>query len=366
MLIIVSCHSGQETVLAPQLSLSIDEVKMPIPDDMPNDWYAVSSSFENGARVLHMYDQNQKNIIQYSLDQKRIINRVYPFSDTLDPGNVPVNVYRMENGYFLSGGIRQEFLLVGDDGTLKNLWNYYYPWSGLIKNWNYNFKYRPRSSATSSLSMLNKQTIPIYIELANVSYDAVYRDDFYDYDLFGTLDLHTGILERFPVRFPENFNRNGLSYPMRFIPSFTALADGKIAYSFGIDDTIHVLDTKTGEITDFSIPNPNFLLNIRPVDQATFMNRNGYVEFTSNLSYYSGLYYDPYRNGLVRMGLKKESNRLTRIYELLDENMNIVGQFEQPSQYSPTPFFFPNEIWFPFQMGYAENEMKLLRVIIED
>jgi hypothetical protein len=365
-LLTVSCHNRQETVLSSQLRISIDEVKIPIPNDMPNDWIGIAASFENGERVLHQYDQYHKSIIQFSLDRKQIIKRIYPFSDTLDPGNNPIYIHRIEKGYFLSGGAKLGFMLINNDGNLKILWNDYYPNTRLIKNWDYNFKYRPRSSASTSLSMLDKHTIPIYIELSNMSYDAVYRDDFYDYDIFGKLNLHTGVLERFPVRFPENFNRNGLSYPMRYIPSFTSMADGKIAYFFGIDDTIHVLDTNTGEISDFSIPNPSFPLNIRPIDQASFMDRNWYVEFTSNLSYYSGLYYDPYRKGLVRMGLKKENRRLIRIYELLDENMNIVGQFEQSSQYSPTPFFLPNEIWFPFQMGYAEDEMKLLRVRIEE
>ena len=368
LVVIVSCQQPkQETsIIVPQLKLSIDEVKVTIPDDIPNDWLGIAASFENGERVLHQYDQYHKHIIQFSLDRKQIIKRVYPFSDTLDPGNNPVYVQRIEKGYFLLGGVRLGFMLIDDDGNLKNLWNDYYPNKHLIKNWDYNFKYRLRSSTSTSLSMLDKQTIPIYIELANMSYDVVYRDNFYDYDIFGKLDLHTGVLERFPIRFPNDFNRNGLSYPMRHLPSFTAMEDGKMAYFFGINDTIHILDTNTGEITDYSIPNTSFPINIRPVDQAFFMDRNQYSEFSSNLSYYSGLYYDPYRKGLLRMGLKKENNRLTRIYELLDENMNIVGQFEQPSQYSPAPFFLPNEIWFPFQMGYAEDEMKLMRVVIEE
>jgi len=364
---IVSCQQPmQETSIVPQLKLSIDEVKVPIPDDMPNDWLRITASFENGERILHQYDQYHKNIIQFSLDRKQIIKRIYPFSDTLDPGNIPVYVQRIDKGYFLLGGFKLGFILIDDDENLKNLWNDFYPNKRLIKNWDYNFKYNLRPYSSTSLSMLDKQTIPIYIELANMTYDVVYRDDFYDYDIFGKLDLHTGELERFPIRFPSDFNRNGLSYPMRHLPSFAAMDDGKMAYFFGIDDTIHILDTKTGEITDYSIPNTSFPINIRPVDQAFFMDRNQYREFSSNLSYYAGLYYDPYRKGLLRMGLKKENNRFTRIYEILDEKMNIVGQFEQPSQYSPTPFFLPNEIWFPFQMGYTEDEMKLMRVVIEE
>ena len=46
--------------------------------------------------------------------------------------------------------------------------------------------------------------------------------------------------------------------------------------------------------------------------------------------------------------------------------MNIVAQFEQPTIDYSRPLFFPDEIWFPYDQGFAENEMKLLRVRIED
>jgi hypothetical protein len=210
--------------------------------------------------------------------------------------------------------------------------------------------------------MLNDWMVPVQIELANVAYSAVFRDDFYQHDLFATLDLKEGTLKQFPIRFPDNFYNNGFSYPMNFLPSFTANGPSSMAYFFGLDDVIHVLNTETGEISEHKIPNPNFPLNIRPIDQAGYNDALYRREHYANLSYYAGLFFDPYRNGLVRMGMKTENGNTSRIFELIDKKMQIVAQFEQSIEYTPNPVFFPNEMWFPYLQGYAEDEMKLMRV----
>jgi hypothetical protein len=153
---------------------------------------------------------------------------------------------------------------------------------------------------------------------------------------------------------------------VQLIPAFTSMGESKMAYFFGNDDMIHVLNTQSGEVEDFKVSNPNFPVNINPIDQASFNDRKISEEFYANSNYYIGLYYDPYRKGLLRIGLKQQKGISSRIYELLDENMNIVAQFEQPTVNYNNPLFFPDEIWFPFTRGYGENEMKLLRVRIEE
>ena len=210
--------------------------------------------------------------------------------------------------------------------------------------------------------MLKDWKIPIHIELTNKAYRGVFLNDFYQRDIFATLDLKEGVLQSFPVRFPDKFYNNGFSYPLNHLPSFTAYGDSAIAYTFGIDDVIHILHTETGEITDYKVPNPEFPLSIRPTEESTLNDRSLFGEYIEEQQYYIGLHYDPFRDGLLRVGIKKNNGITTRIFELLDKDLTIIAQFEQPSQYSGVPIFFPNEILFPFQQGYAEDEMKLMRV----
>jgi hypothetical protein len=210
--------------------------------------------------------------------------------------------------------------------------------------------------------MLNDWNTTIYIELTNKAYKGVFLDDFYQHDIFATLDLKEGVLKSFPVRFPDKFYNNGFSYPLNYLPPFTAYGDSAIAYTFGIDNLIHVLHTETGEITDYKVPNPDFAVNIRPTEEATLNDRSLFQDYIEEQQYYIGLHYDPYRDGLLRVGIKRNNGISTRIFELLDEEMSIIAQFEQPSEFSGVPIFFPNEIFFPFQQGYAEDEMKLMRV----
>ncbi len=363
---IVSCQQPkQETSIVPQLKLSIDEVKVPIPDDVPNDWGFGASSWEANERILHLYDINRKEIIQYSLDQEKELKRISPFSDTLDPGNVPLHLYRLNEGYFLSQEQKLGFMKIDDQGNLIKLWNNFIPSRDKIKNWNYDFKYWLRSSPTRNLSMLNEYTVPIFVELANVA-NGVFREDFYVHDLFATLDMKEGVIRKFPIRFPDGFLINGRSFPRNSIPAFTAMGEGKIAYNFGINDIIHVLDTQTGEVTDFAVPNNEAPVDIMPIDQSTYMDASQSSEVFANSFYYSQLSYDPYRKVLLRMGLKTVNGETSRVLEIINKDMKIVGQFEVPQQYSPVPYFFPNEMWFPYRRGYKENEMMLLRVVIEE
>lgn len=363
---IVSCQQPkQETIIVPQLRLSIDEVKMPIPDNMPNDWGFGASSWEGNERILHLYDLNRKEISQYSLDQEKLLKKVSPFSDTLDPRNVSAHLYRLDGGYYLSSS-NLGFMRIDDEGSLIKLWNNFIPRSNRINNWDYDFKYSLRTSKTMRLSMLDEWTIPLQVEITNASNSSVYSEYFYNHDLFAILDMKEGLIKRFPIRFPKEFLVNCRSYPRNSMPAFTAMGEGKMAFSFGINDSIHVLDTETGEVTDYAVPNIEAPVNIMPMNQDTFMDSNQSSAVYANSFYYSQLSYDPYRKGLLRMGLKTVNGIPSRVLEIIDEDMKIIGQFKVPQQYSPVPYFFPNEMWFPYRRGYKEDEMMLLRVRIEE
>ena len=312
-----------------------------------------------------MYDPYRKEIVKYTLDQEKELKRISPFSDTLDPGDGQIFLYKFKGGYFLSSPPSFGFMKLNDEGNLIKLWDDYIPKKGRIKNWNYDYKFSLRSSKTMALSMLDEWTVPIFVDLANEVF-GVYREDFYNHDLFAILDMKEGVIKRFPIRFPKEFLVNGRSYPRNSMPAFTAMGEAKMAYSFGINDSIHVLDTETGEVTDYAVPNIEASVNIMPMDQDTFMDSNQSSAVYANSFYYSQLSYDPYRKGLLRMGLKTVNGISSRVLEIIDEDMKIIGQFEVPQQYSPVPDFFPNEMWFPYRRGYKEDEMMLLRVRIED
>jgi hypothetical protein len=356
-----SCRPEEETEFVSQLNLIIDEVKVSIPDDMPNDWGMATSSWEDGERILYMHDLPTQSIIKYSLDKEEILQRMNPFSDTLDPRNIPVALYKLDDGFFMESAYLG-FLRMNEEGKLLHRWDTYYQRASRIKNWDYNTKYRIRNSKNSSLSVLDEWMIPIYIELANQGPAVVFNEDLYEHDLIATLDLKEGLLKTFPVRFPEGYLKNGLSYPSISMPAFTAMGKDKIAINFGIDDVIHVLDVNTGEMVRHSVPNPTMPINITKVDLNTFRNREEYAEANYNSFIYGNLFYDPYRDALVRMGVRKVNGESIRLFELIDAEMQIMGQFEFSLNYSVKPLFFPNEIWFSFLQGYKEDTMKLMRV----
>ena len=332
---------------------------------MPNDWMGVTSSIENNQRVIHIYDGYQKEIIQYNLDRKVIMKRISFLADTLNLGSSPFALFKRKDGYFLSAS-HKAFLVTDDNGQVLRKWDNYIPKTGIITNWNYSPKFSLRSYNTLTQSMLDDWNIPIHIEAANNAFNAVYKEDFTDRDLFATLDLENGKLRIFPIRFPQQFSANGNSYPMNYLPSFTAMGESRIAYSFGIDDVLYVLNTKSGVIEEFKVSNPNFSLNIFPVDQASFNDPAFLDDYSESLQYYGSLYYDPYREALLRVGFKQNNGQRVRVFELLDKEMNIIAQFEQSGVFSGRPLFFPNEMWFAYLQGYKEDTMKLMRVRVAE
>ena len=64
------------------------------------------------------------------------------------------------------------------------------------------------------------------------------------------------------------------------------------------------------------------------------------------------------------MAVNMENGVNHRIYELINSDWEVAAQFEPPSTYFAILIFFPNEIWFPYQLGYKPDEMKYYRVTI--
>jgi hypothetical protein len=360
-LIVLSCAEVQERNI--NVSLSFDEVLLPIPDDLTNDWYGASFSVENDQIILHIYDPYQKNIAQYSINEKKVINRLRPFSDTLNPGNNLVRLKKINSGYFASSIFG--FLHLDNTGKLLSKYDVYFPQNNRIENWDYSSKLRLSASRNALLSSSSPTTTPLAIELANVFKEAVFREDFYDFDILSNFDFTTGELTTFPIRFPDNFKQNGKSYPTNFKFSFTGLDNGRIAYSFGIDENIHILDVAKGKVETHLVSNPNLPIIIYPIDEISYRDKSFYSdEYLSNYTIYSNLYHHPDMEILLRMALKVENGVISTIFELINSNWDIIGEFELPENYFGIPVFFPNEIWFPFRFGYKPDEMKYYKVTI--
>lgn len=360
-LTVLSCAEVQERNV--NVSLSFDEVLLPIPEGLTNDWAGASFSIEDGKRRLHIYDPFQKIIAQYSVDEKRVINILKPFSDTLNPGNSGISLKKIESGYFIKSALG--FLHLSNDGKLYNRWDDFIARKNKIENWIYSSKKRLSPSGNYLLSTSSATSTPLATELANVYWEAVFREDFYDFDILSNFDFTTGELTTFPIRFPEKFNQNGKSYPTNFKFTFTGLNDNRIAYSFGIDENIHILDVKTGKVETHEVTNPNLPLKIYPIDNASFQNKDFFTyEYLANYTHYYHLFYHPYWNGIIRMAVHLENGVNHRIYELINSDWEVVAQFEPPSTYFAIPIFFPNEIWFPYFLGYKPDEMKYYKVTI--
>ncbi len=345
------------------VKLVFDEVLLPIPNDLTNDWRGASFSVENGQKILHIYDPFHKDISQYSVDEKKVINRLKPFSDTLDPGNSGIMFKKLRSGYFVHSSL--DFLHISNQGNLLAKWDYFIGKKNKMENWDYETRKRLFSTGNVMVSATSSTSVPLAIELTNVFWEGVFRQDFYEFDILSNFDFTTGQLTTFPIRFPASFNQNGKSYPTNHKFSFTGSEDGRIAYSFGIDENIHVLDIATGKVETHEVKNPNLPINIYPIDKASYLDKDFYTyEYLRNYTMYRHLLYSPYWDGFLRMAVHLDNGNLHLIYELINSDWEVVGQFEVPSAYHPIPIFFPNEIWFPFRLGYKPDEMKYYRVTI--
>jgi hypothetical protein len=365
-LVMYSCTSQSPEVQEPLLNRGIElsEEFMSIPNSMTNAWDFTSAYFENGEKRLLIYDMPKKAIHDYSLDQGLLANSMYIFSDTLDPKNTPLSMKKTERGYIFNSS--DFFGLFSFNGMLIKKWDIFYPRGNEIKNHTYDFKILPRSSINSFQSVTGIDKLPIRLFLANVFWQGVFEDEFYAYPLFGELDLRTGILKKLPVSFPSNFRVGNKSYPYKFQPAFTGCDDGRIAYQFGIDNIIHIIDTETEEIESFKVDNPDLPVEIYPIDIETFNNQAESQYYLANQATYGSIYYNQYTNGFLRSYSVSKNGVKKNYMEILNEDLEIVSYFEIVSSYSKVPLIYPDEIWFPFQRGYKENEMKLLKVTLSD
>lgn len=207
---------------------------------------------------------------------------------------------------------------------------------------------------------------PILFTLSNVFWQGVYEDNFYSFPLFGELDLSTGELKKFPVRFPSNFRVGNKSYPYKFQVSFIGCDDGRIAYQFGIDNVINFIDTETEEINSFEVNNPDLPVEIYPIDLDTFNDSAESKYYLDNQASYGSIYYNQYTNGFLR-GYSVSKNGMKRSYmEIINEDMEVISYFELGSSYSKIPMIYPDEIWFPILRGYRTDQMKFLKVNISE
>ena len=364
--IIFSCASPtsevQETLL--NKGIEISEEFMPIPDSMTNEWDSRSAYFENGEKRLLVYDIYTQAIHDYSLDQSALLKSMYVFSDTLDPKNTSVKMMKTESGYIFNTS--EFFGLFAFDGTLIKKWDIFYPRGNEIKNHTYDFKILPRSSINSFQSVTGVNKLPIRLFLANVFWQGVFEDEFYAYPLFGELDLRTGILKKLPVSFPSNFRVGNKSYPYKFQPAFTGCDDGRIAYQFGIDNIIYTIDTDSEEVKSFEVTNPELPVNIYPIGVETLNDLAEARIYLDNQSTYGEIYYNQYTKGFLRSYSVTTNGQKRSYMEIINEDMEVLSYFEIDTNYSTVPMIYPGEIWFPFQRGYKENEMKLLKVTLSD
>ncbi len=352
----------QETLL--NRGIKISEVLMPIPDDITNTWDNRSAYSKDGEKRLLVYDVSTKAIHDYSLNQSSLLKSMYVFSDTLDPKNTSVKMKKTESGYIFNSS--EFFGLFAFDGTLVKKWDIFYPRGNEIKNHTYDFKILPRSSINSFQSVTGIDKLPIRLFLANVFWQGVYEDEFYAYPLFGELDLRTGILKKLPVSFPSNFREGNKSYPYKFQPAFTGCDDGRIAYQFGIDNIIYTIDADTEEIKSFEVANPELSVNIYPIGVETLNDLAETRIYLDNQATYGEIYYNQYTNGFLRSYSVATNGKKRSYMEIINEDMEVVSYFEIDINYSTVPMIYPDEIWFPFQRGYKENEMKFLKISLSN
>lgn len=365
-LTLIACSKPEENS-KPNLKLSFNEVLLPIPEDLTNDWFNTWPLIDdNGQRSLLIYDPYQKNFAKYSLSEKKVIDRLRPFSDTLDPRNISVSIRKIESGYFLNSAYLG-FLYLDNNGELLKRWDAYIPDKNPIPNYNYDLKYRLNTSRSELLTRTGSTSTPLAIVLTNIYMEAIYKEDFYITDILANFNFATGEFKRFPIRYPDHFNQNGKTYPKNSLFAYVGLEDNRIAYCFGIDEDIHVLDVETGEVEVHSIVNPDLPLKIYPIDEAAYKGKEFFnYEYLANYTVYSNLSYHPDMDLLLRMALRVENNIVHKIFEIINSDYQIIGQFEIPEPYSVNPVFFPTEIWFPYLMGYKPDEMKYYRVTIEE
>ncbi len=342
--------------------LSFEEVLVPIPDGMTNDWNFISESYTNNERVVSIYDPFNKSFYNYSLDKKILVGQTMPFSDTLNPLMV-LPFIKTDDGFLANTD--KGILLLTDNGTLLKRWDHPFKLRNPIPN----FKYGRKVIYTSShfkISNFSPTKIAINLRLPNSHHEGVFNSASYEFPIFGELNLLTGHLKEYPLFFPIDFLKDGKSYPEHFDPKFTAFKKKYLAYMFGIDDKIYLYDLDNGKTTTHVVSNPKFPINVPSIEIDFFKNKAAFSAYKSTLNHYFALFYDYQNNVLLRYYAGQvDGGDRRRFVEILNDKLEIVSYFEVDSKYMVTPLFFPNEIWFPYFSGFKSDTMNFFKVVLE-
>lgn len=347
-------------------NLFIQEVLVPIPDSMTNDWNFIAESMEDGEKLVYVFDLYSKGIHSYSLDRMELKSTIFPFSsDTLSAMSV-IPFRKITGGYQVN--TEKGLLQLTDKGLLNRKWDHPFQRSNPIPDFTYGQNLILFSS-DFKMSGFDDSRVPITYRLINTDEDGVYQDQFYEKPLFGEFNFNTGELINYPISLPENFRSNGTSYPSLFAPKFTAFGEKKLAYLTGLDDLIQIFDITTNEITSYKVTNPDFKINIYPIDEATLKNPDQYREYRDGTSIYNGLHYDPVNSIFLRFysGSKSGAIKKNRYVEILNEDLELLSYFTLDKEFlgATNPLFFPGEIWFPYFMGYGQDEMKFTKIVLD-
>lgn len=361
--LVYSCNSVEENVnsFKPDL-IEFDEFTVPIPPYMTNAWNITSEVPNSDTKNIIIWDDYKKTFFEYSIDKKAVVDSLVLNSDTLNLNGF--NTFaKNDQGYFIETNF--DFFWLDNNGHLVSNWSKTNRGRKSMKNHDYSKAIL--SSDFLKQSVLNEESLPLTFRLVNEFGFGVFEDKFYEFPVLGSVDMETGEVTQYEVYFPKDeFQIGEESFPTKAYLQFTACGDDCLAYQFGIDDRVYFVNTKTGEVKSHSIKNEYFNVNISPISKVNFENRSIKTDYSSNNTTYIKIYYNPYTRGFVRIGQEKTQGLTKTIIEIINKDMEIISYTNLPENYLRVPIFFEDEILFLYFQGYKEDEMKFLRIKLEN
>ncbi|MFC2188899.1 hypothetical protein ACFCT7_16410 [Fulvivirgaceae bacterium LMO-SS25] len=362
--LVYSCNSVEENVnsFKPDL-IEFDEFTVPIPPYMTNAWNITSEVPNSDTKNIIIWDDYKKTFFEYSIDKKAVVDSLVLNSDTLNLNGF--NTFAKNNrGYFIETNF--DFFWLDKNGQLLSNWSKTTRGSKSMKNHDYTKAILGSDGLKQSI--LNSTSFPLGYRLINERGMGVYEDVFYEFPVLGSVDMETGEVIQYEVYFPKDEYLIGEeSFPTLAFLQFTACGKDCLAFSFRIDDKIHILNIKSGEVRSHSLKNEYFDVEIAPISKSNFENQSTKMAYYSSTSRtYGKNFYNPYTEGFVRVGSEKIQGNQKRICEIINKDMEIVGYTFLPDNYFLPPLFFEDEILFPYFQGYKEDEMKFVRIKLDN
>lgn len=358
--LVYSCNSVEENVnsFKPDL-IEFDEFTVPIPPYMTNAWNITSEVPNSDTKNIIIWDDYKKTFFEYSIDNMAVVDSLVLNSDTLNLNGF-ISFAKNNRGYFIETIF--DFFWLDNNGQLLSNWSKTTRGSKSMKNHDYTKAIL--GSDGLKQSVLNEKSLPLTFRLVNEFGFGVFEDKFYEFPVLGSVDMETGEVTQYDVYFPKDEYQIGEeSFPTLAFLQFTACGKDCLVFSFRIDDKIHILNTKSGEVRSHSLKNEYFNFEITPISKSNFENQSTKMAYYSATSRtYSKNFYNPYTEGFVRVGSEKIQGNQKRICEIINKEMEIVGYTFLPDNYFLPPLFFEDEILFPYFQGYKEDEMKFLRI----